>query len=135
MLMISNVTIVFSNSSLKIPKWLKFFVLHETLCLEKVAFADSKYDNIFLQLQPKITQIRLFVVSKVFCFAKIFAFWQILECWFQIWQKLFSSSSLEIPKRGSLGRKFTVFLFSMKLWNLVRNFAFWQNQVCWFQIW
>ena len=34
--------------------WAKFEVLHETLRLDKVAFADSRYDNIFQIYSQKV---------------------------------------------------------------------------------
>ena len=66
MVLISNMTLAYSNFSLKILKKdffspnFKIFIFVKNFAFNKFEGADFKYGNNFSNLQPKITQIRHF---------------------------------------------------------------------------
>ena len=145
-MLISNMTILFSNSSPKIPKsgifgpkfmYFCFFVKFRNLTNLRVLILNMTIA--FLKILPKNTQMRHFCQkypNKAFLIPYLgnfvssqnFAITLIRRCWFQIWQWLFKIVAQKYPNKTFLVPNLDIFIIS-------RYFATRQIQECWFQIW
>ena len=97
---IANLRTAFGNSFFRISVWkypnkaflgpnLNVFYFAQILYFEMFRGTDLKYYNTFFKFQFKNIQIRHYGPKSFcfFCFTRIYPVWQILGCWFEIWQK------------------------------------------------
>ena len=126
-------TIVFSNSSPKVPKWgifspkCKEFYFCAKLCNK--ANLRALFLNVTLVFQnccPKHSNRAFLVLDlRIFISASNFVFRKLGGCWFQIWQYLFQIPAQKYPNKAFFVPNLSIFI-------LVKIFAIRQIRGRWF---